>query len=251
MKVVRDFFWPILDPLEDGEYIDYKNEYHYSNNELEDRMKYIDEHMRSEDQRRQEVESKATIFIGGFGVAVTVLISLMSDFYFADSSEYMWIGATNIFMFVVTIIYMCAVIYYAIKTLERRTYHTVGFPTEYFKMNGDINKKVLIEKYNCVKKNQKEINIKVDYMTMAQLFFKRVIVSVAINATIVLAAYLYTNYKIFSEIMEKIQNINLKENINMMTISLCISIISCVISIIALSRTRKYTKNIAENEDSK
>ena len=59
--------------------------------------------------------------------------------------------------------------------------------------SNDKKKMILVKKYNAIIQNQKEINIKVDYMTMAQEYFKRAVWGVILLTIIFVGSYLMAN----------------------------------------------------------
>lgn len=177
-KEIREFFWPILDGEADPPPDKIKKEEcKYSNNELDDLFRIAKDYQASEDDRRKEVESKASVFIGTFAVAITIMLSLAKDFISSAASA---LSFLNIIFIVSTIIYLCRAITFSIRCLSRKNYHTVGFP-KYLLSDEDMTakkRKILLELINAVRTNQSVVNEKVDNMVMAQLYFKRAVICV-------------------------------------------------------------------------
>ena len=126
---IREFFWPLLEPLEEPEI----QQINIEDCKVDDKdmdlvLEYLKENQASEDNRRKEVESKATIFIGTFAIANTVLINLMKEFFFDSDTTIRKINYLVFFLVSLTIIYLCRAIQFAIRALKRRKYYVLGFP---------------------------------------------------------------------------------------------------------------------------
>ena len=178
-KEIREFFWPVLEgdasspkELETKEII-------CSNKELDDLIRIAKDYEASENERRKEIESKASVFIGTFAVATTIILSLAKDFLKQNTPRYFYL---NVILIVAIILYLSMAIIYSVKCLSRRNFYMLGFPM-YLVSDIDKNQKkklVLLNLVNDVKKNQNVINDKLDYMGMAQEYFKRAVISVVI-----------------------------------------------------------------------
>ena len=84
LKSIREFFWPLLDPLDEVSIRQITIEdCKFNDDEIDMELKYLEDNKRSEEDRKKEVESKATIFIGTFAVATTVLINMAKEFIFS------------------------------------------------------------------------------------------------------------------------------------------------------------------------
>jgi Ca2+/Na+ antiporter len=194
LKNIREFFWPILEPLEPVNIEEITIEdCKFDESEIEFELKILKELKKNEDERRKDVESKATIFIGTFIVAVTLLINLIKEFVLSKNNQASFLNDVAIILLSLTIIYLCQAIKYSIKTIEKRNYTIVGFPK--FMLSNKLDKKrmILVKQYNALKKNQEQINIKVDYMTMTHEFFKRAVYAVTLFTFIFLLNYIYTD----------------------------------------------------------
>lgn len=218
---IREFLWPILDPLEPTKLkkISLLDDCKFLESEIDFELKYLEEYKKSEDERKKNVENKATIFIGTFAVAITILINLVKELIInPDANITLW-NVPIIVLIAITVIYLCRAVLFSIKTLERRNYATLGFPDFLFLNDIDKKRKILVKQYNAIKENQKEINIKVDYMTMAQAFFKRAVFAVLV-LTIIFLLYFLNNYfidqlsdllqficQIFFDFLEHVQNL--------------------------------------------
>lgn len=206
----RELFWPLLEPLDEviPKQIN-ESDCNWENEDTDMILKYVENYMESEDKRRKEVESKSTLFIGSFGVATAVLINMTNEMIFNTPVSQTPLRLLLICMMTLAIVYLCRAIWFSIKVLERRKYYTTGFPGFMLSDSDAKKQQLIIRQYNNTKKNQEEINIKVDFMTMAQEYFKRAIVIVTIFSGIVMSNYIVT-YKAFVqeflEIIDKLTN---------------------------------------------
>lgn len=180
---IREYIWPLLEPLEEVVPKEIEVEgCKWKDDETDLMLSYIEKYVVNEESRKSQVESKATVFIGTFSVVITVLLSLVKDILIEDASSTN--NSNNIvvvLVMILAIIYLCRAIWFSIKVLERRRYYSFGFPD--FMLSGDDStikkKKIIVAHYNNIKKNNIEINLKVDYMAMAQEYFKRAIIVVS------------------------------------------------------------------------
>lgn len=126
---VRELIWPLLEPLEEETIKKLEvNDCKFLDSQIDLELKYIDEYKASEDNRRKEVESKATIFIGTFAVATTILINLAKEFIFSNKISANISNGMIFILISLTILYLCRAIQFAIRALKRRNYTTFGFP---------------------------------------------------------------------------------------------------------------------------
>jgi len=181
---LRELVWPLLDPIE--EHTKNRNtsrllkesDYSWDNNEIQSLLYYIEKYKESEDGRLKTVESKSIIFIGAFGITITILIGLINNIASQLMESFNFIQVLLFILITITVIYLCRSVWFSVKALERQEYHTLGLPEFMLNNVNQKKKKIIIELYNGIIKNQEKINLKVDYMTMAQEYFKRAIVAV-------------------------------------------------------------------------
>lgn len=189
---LRELIWPLLEPLPDNR-ADQVNEEncHFNDNEIDFILSYIEKYELNEESRRKDIESKSTIFIGTFTVIVTILTSIIKNM--TEQTEGL-LNVLSIFVMILAIIYLSRAIWFSIKVLQRHRYFKFGFPKFMFEDNKDKKKRIVVEKYNNIKRNQDEINIMVDNMTMAQEYFKRAIITVVAFSIILLLDVVTTRY---------------------------------------------------------
>ena len=119
-------------------------------------MKYLEDNRKSEEDRKKEVESKATIFVGTFAVATTVLINMAKEFIFSPVLELQSLNYFVVFLIALTIIYLCRAIQFAIRTLQRRKYNTLGFPDFMLTEDRDKRSKYWLDNIMQLKKIRKK-----------------------------------------------------------------------------------------------
>ena len=189
---LRELIWPLLEPLPDNR-ADKVNEEncHFNDNEIDFILSYIEKYELNEESRRKDIESKSTIFIGTFTVIVTILTSIIKNM--TEQTEGL-LNVLSIFVMILAIIYLSRAIWFSIKVLQRQRYFKFSFPKFMFEDNKDKKKRIVVEKYNNIKRNQDEINIMVDNMTMAQEYFKRAIITVVAFSIILLLDVVTTRY---------------------------------------------------------
>ena len=227
LNKIREYIWPLLEPLEEVVPKEIKvKDCNWKDDETDLMLSYIEKYAENEESRKSQVESKATVFIGTFAVVITVLLNLVKDILVKDTSSTN--NSNNIvvvLVMILAIIYLCRAIWFSIKALERRRYYSFGFP-DFMLSDSDIKKKkIIVTHYNNIKKNQLEINLKVDYMTMAQEYFKRAIIVVCGFSILI-----FVNEMILRKfnIIEVINNLNT----NWILVILAISILILYILVI-------------------
>jgi len=189
---IREFFWPLLEAD--------KTDKHKSSNVInEEDLKITKEEdlklsydwaikfYEGEEKRRSNVEGKSTIFIGTVGFIITILLNITKDL--SSSSEPLFFNA---FAFSIITIYLSRVVWFAIKVLQRRGYHTIS-PKSFISASGNFKKNLIVKLVNCTRKNSIVINSKVDYMTMAQEYFKRAIICIALYSCLLPIYYAYSH----------------------------------------------------------
>ncbi|MBU2488884.1 MAG: hypothetical protein KKA60_05800 [Proteobacteria bacterium] len=183
-KKVREFFWPILEPLEERPFtILNKEDLTVEDDNLDTcydlTMKYYD----SENDRKKTIESKSTIFVSAIGFVIAILLSMATGLLLNPNIKLYFLTSFSFIMWVVIVLYYCRAVWFSIRALERQEYHTIGH-SDYMKGDADYRKKLIIGIVNKTRKNSLTINLKVDNMVMAQEYFKRGVVAVIIYALI-------------------------------------------------------------------
>lgn len=182
---IREFFWPLLEGKADTLKKIKTKDCMYADDEFEFLFNVAKDYQSSENERRDKVESKASVFIGTFAVATTIMLSLAKDF---SSNSNSLSSIMNIILVVATIIYLCRAIIFSIRCVSRKNYSDIGFPKYLLTNQSHMEKKqrLLLELLNDIKANQIVINKKVDNMNMAQKYFIRAVVCVCVLTVILL-----------------------------------------------------------------
>ncbi|MBK5261033.1 MAG: hypothetical protein JJE17_00490 [Peptostreptococcaceae bacterium] len=243
IKAIREVFWPVLEPLEEIDIKLLKKE-DINNNDFPTMIKYVEKYKDSENERNKQVETKAALFIGSFGVATAVLLSLIKDIVYNDAIDKNILTFLIVSIICITIIYLCKSIWYSIKALERRNYNTFGFPSFLYTDSTVNNPKIIETQYNQILKNQPVINLKVDYMVMAQEYFKRVIIALVGICFLVFLNYI-NEYEILKLENLQFNRIIIKPEylIYFNLVSIIILFILVIIIFAKLSKIKKNNKN--------
>lgn len=140
-----------------------------------------------ENERGKTVENKASMFITSTGFLGTVLIGT-STFLVSkskDSSSCLFLMLICLFAFVV---YMIGTFLNSLKALQRTVYF---FPDSNYDISDkdEFNRKRIYDLVNSCLNNQRATNIKVEYVVLAQRYFKRAMISV-VGYVIALTIYI-------------------------------------------------------------
>jgi hypothetical protein len=186
---IREFFWPLLEKEKINQLPCLKaSDIIVDSSHLQKTLEYAFECYKSESDRRKNIEGKASLFIGTISVVTSVVLGVTS--ILVKENEFGITISVFILLFILTI-YMLRTIWFSIQALERKNYYSIS--VEDFLLN-DLNdeyyKKLIAEIKNKITKNAVTINSKVDSMTMAQEYFKRAIVVVALYSFVLLLLFI-------------------------------------------------------------
>jgi hypothetical protein len=181
-KQIREFFWPLLEKGNNTQCLNISN---VDNIQLEEELfKHVLSCYNDEEERRKTIENKSSLFIGTSIVAIVVI--LITTIFVKETAKTIWDILSIILLFFIAI-YLIRTVWFSIKVLERKIYHTLSagdYILAYSKQNP--YKKLISELTKAIQQNQKTNNSKIDNMTMAQEYFKRTIVTIGIFAFILL-----------------------------------------------------------------
>lgn len=177
-KEIREFFWPLLAPLKKKNFVPFKVEdltanKNYLNTCYDLTLRYYN----SENERKNTIESKSTIFIGSIGFVIAILLSMATGLLLNPKIQVSFLTSFSVIMWIVIVIYFCRAVWFSIKALERQKYHTIGYK-DYTKKKINYMKELITDIINTTRKNSTTINLKVDNMVMAQEYFKRGIIAI-------------------------------------------------------------------------
>jgi len=181
---VREFIWPILEPLEQKEIDPIKVEnLTVKEDDLEKCYDLILKYYDSEDERKKTIESKTTIFIGIVGFVIAILLSMATGLLLNPKIKFDLLTSFSVIMWVIIVIYFCRAVWFSIKALEIQKYQTIGYENV-IQDKTEYKRELIADIINKTRMNSITINLKVDNMGMAQDYFKRGIVSVVLYALI-------------------------------------------------------------------
>ncbi|NVO08601.1 MAG: hypothetical protein HXX16_01435 [Bacteroidales bacterium] len=238
---IREFFWPLLEKSQIPEPKQISpEEITVSSTHIEKTLEYAINCYEAENERKKTVEGKSSLFIGTISVITSVIIGATS--VLVKINDYnITISFIVLLLFVLTV-YMTRTVWFSIKALERKSYHTLSI-NDFLISDSDETyyRKIISEITNKVRKNSIVINGKVDNMTMAQEYFKRAIVIVALYSFVILLLFLSKSGIDFSRHFQKcIALLNRIELNGWNTIILYVlAITSFLLSIKALMRKNK------------
>jgi len=186
-KIVNSFvgfFWPFLegDPIEFNKFIKHEDVPVTSNKQDVD---YAYQMYLNQKERIKVVESKSIVFIGIFGSLIAILAFVVKDLLMIENHT-IWTYIAILVMSIL-VLYSTQVLRYSIRALERKNYESFSYDDF---LNKD-DKEICFGLVKKVQKNYDAINSKVENMTLAQKFMKRVL------SVIVLCAIAFLFYSLW------------------------------------------------------
>lgn len=189
IKQIREFFWPILEKSAS------LNESQHDlviKSKSEDILKIIYDQalkkLEAEEDRKKIVENKSTIFIGTIGIITSIVIGVTSTLI--KEKEFDGFMMTMVVLLFILTIYMLRTVWFAIKAIERKAYHSLSVADLCKQEDKQFYKNVITEINLVLQKNYPTTNSKVDNMTMAQEYFKRGIVVLGFFAIVILLFFI-------------------------------------------------------------
>jgi hypothetical protein len=210
IKQIREFFWPILEKLEETEQLENEINFQTISDEIlkeiyNQSLKRLD----SEEDRKKVIENKSTIFIGTIGIITSIVIGVTSTLIKEQKFDGFMLSMV-ILLFILTI-YMLRTVWFAIKAIEKKAYHSLSISELCAQGGKDYHKSMIAKINHMLTLNYKLTNSKVDNMTLAQEYFKRGIVILGLFAIVILFFF----FNRFGNEIEMDQSINGKEICNM------------------------------------
>lgn len=206
---VREFFWPLLE--EDGtkkSVLENVGDVNFSTDNIDTAYDLTKDYFEKEDDRKKSVENKSTILLSAVGFTIAIIVAIAKDLVLNfPEVRYSFFEILLIINLLIIIIYLCRVAWFAIKSLERRSYHQLG-PDDILLDNNNY-KKVLIKKIiDITNKNSVLLNSKLDFMVMAQEYYKRVIGSIVVFSILLIIklSYISTFYSHVNKNFNEIEN---------------------------------------------
>lgn len=191
MKKILEIIWPRLEG-DPSEYQDFLPEgFEVDNDKLDDAVDLSQQMYQYQKERVSTIEAKSIVYVGFFGAVIAVLAFVIKDILMVQNKTE--IHNVALLSGGVISIYILQIMRFSIKAMERKAYFVLD---ESDFLNKDRNM-ISVNIINKTKKNYDVINEKVDYMTMAQEFTKRLIwiLSIISSALIFYAVYDVVNIK--------------------------------------------------------
>ncbi|MBZ9892958.1 hypothetical protein LB545_01285 [Mesorhizobium sp. BR1-1-6] len=182
MKRVREFFWPVLDPItrsadeqakEDrgGELVAIRSTIW----KLPEAMEHARQLTAAENERKQGAETKASLYLAVIAAMVPILGSLVTDFFQqVPSSPRDAFGTITLAIFVLGMAYLLACGVWSFRTLKVSVYSRVDVSELLQAAASPDPEQHLVKEMLCaVRTNRDEVNAKITRIRMAHLFLIR------------------------------------------------------------------------------
>ena len=191
LKNFREVFWPLLEKAEESEIQEVSQADIDLKSEADIRIAYelAQKSYYDEQDRNKTIETKSVIFIGSIGFVVTFIIGITNLLLTGQGVYFNAITAGMVLVAIVLIAYFIRSSWYSIKALTRQRFQVLHFK-DIIKGDKNYPKEMIAKILNISKANAKIINFRVDYMTMAQEYYKRAIVTLFIYCLSVFAIIL-------------------------------------------------------------
>ena len=204
-------------------------------NKVEAAQKCYDE----ENERAKIIENKASMFITSTGFLGTVLIGT-STFLLGKTIETVSSVILILLCLLAFVVYMLRTILYSLKALQRAVYF-FSDPNYDISDKDEFNRKRIYDLVNSCINNQIATNKKVDYVVLAQRFFKRAMFSV-LCYVIALTLYILNKdgFSLWILIKEEIQTWSFQLWYIILSLALLVSaILMGLVSLIRVNRNNK------------
>ena len=182
-NTIREFFLPLLEKSQEQDTNNKNEEIEIDESRFQEVFKNIHDCYKAEEERGKTIESKSSLFIGTITVAGTIVIGATSNFIKGDRFD-LWTFLLILLLVILTL-YITRTIWFSIKALERKTYYSIS-TTDYLNKN---QKQLMKEVIEGIKNNEKVTNEKVDNMILAQKYFKRAVIVIAIYSLTILLSF--------------------------------------------------------------
>ena len=191
LKAIREFFIPLLDkagnsqkPEISGSDIDIEDE-----KDLKIAFEMVQKIDTDEQDRNRTIETKSLIFIGSIGFVIAFIIGITNILLTSNHVYFSALTMGIVLTSSVLIAYFVTSSLYSIKALTRQRFQVLKFE-EVIKADKSYLKELIAKIINDSRENARTINLRVDYMTMAQEYFKRGIIALFIYSLFVFAVIL-------------------------------------------------------------
>lgn len=240
MKNIREFFWPLLDRKAPTDITKLTSEQIYIKDEnIEKALEFCIKIYESELTRSSSIENKSSIFIGTLAIITSVVLSITTMLVNQNNFSNVLFGLIITLFFLV--IYVLRTIWFAIKVLERKGFHTLYYDD--ILINEDKNtyyKTIIVGLIDKINRNSLIINTKVDFMVMAQEYFKRAVITLSIYSVLIVVFFIEkSKLEIQNTFKNFIKILNGTEfNTGFILITVSIALISLIINWILLKKLK-------------
>lgn len=190
--------------------------------------------------RTRTIEGKASMFITSSGFLGTVLIGT-ANIIVSQKDSAAWLRLIMVLCLLLFAIYMVGTIIYALKALRRSKYSRPD-PATILNLSGEVfDRNAIADLVNSTAYNQSATNNKMDYVVVAQRFYKRLMCSV-LAFVIVLLVYVFHQSGVsllawLSGVNEVVSTWSFQ--LWYILVSLLLWVVSLIIGIIALVKINK------------
>jgi hypothetical protein len=185
---IREWFWPLLEDQPEQQVRDFSStELVVADENIETVLRAAIKCYEAEEDRIKMVDTKSSLFIGTITVITSVIIAVTTALVKETFNGSIF--ALVLLLFFLTL-YMARTIWFSIRVLERRSFEVIDIEDYLLAESGPAYLRgVIITIVNKTRINARTINNKVDFMVMAQEYFKRAIVVVTLYSFVLLLFY--------------------------------------------------------------
>lgn len=195
-RKIREFIWPLLEKEEKPSKVeetestevpesDANLELVIADENLEEAFNLKSKIFESEEDRRKGIETKASIFISTISLITSIVVA--ANALISGNAELNIPVKVSVAISFILSIYAIRTVWFSIKALERGAYHVIDFRDINFGGTKVEYYRHLIKRLEIyVDYNNSIINKKVDYFTLAQEYYKRVICVIGIYSLSIL-----------------------------------------------------------------
>jgi len=183
---IREIVWPLLDPLTLEEKRKQKEpiiipDVNIDEENLDSALDLSISIYTEVEDRRKGIESKAALLLSTISIASSIIVTAST--YIAEAGNENKGIRISIFISSVVAIYAARTVWYSVRALERGNYHQIGVAEINISGSKVTFKKCLIKGYwEASILNGPVINKKVDFLVLAQEYYKRAIIVIFIYA---------------------------------------------------------------------
>lgn len=202
------------------------------------------QHYNDERERTKTIEGKASMFITSSGFLGTVLIGT-ANIIVSQKDSAAWLRLVMILCLLFFAVYMVGTILYALMALKRGKYCRPD-PSTILNMAGDdFDRNAIADLVNSTAYNQKATNDKMDYVIVAQRFYKRLMLSVLAFVVVLL---IYVLHQSGISLLEWLADVNKEVStwslqLWYILITTLFLVISLIVGIVAFVKVNKLNNN--------